>query len=272
MSVTNPEEYRALIELGAADERLKQPLEVPVVEESEASPYRYCSDDGLCGHSDEAGCRRTETIIKWEEENGKLLPADLSWGARDQFFFFEDRIYYYKPFLEKLLAEDIANLKEDFNNPEFVSFVTEMKNYAPEFANDTTASLDDIRSVIEKSPSGMPVFVTETTKFMVFETPGTELVTEINRTVLDAVRTTLSDYRFSCFTIADCLYLKDGKAYWTDLTRWLNITSDVLKQGISVNGDFYPFGELTGDSLTVVNLAGNYFAKDFGKPFSIITV
>ena len=272
MSVTNPEEYQEFIAKGAADPELKKPLVVPEVEVPEASPHRYCSDDGMCGHSDDAGCRRTETMVKWEEENNRILPADLAWGARDQFFFFEDRIYYYKPFLEKVLAEDVSNLAEDLNNPAFVSFVTEMKNYAPEFANDATSSLDDVRSVIAKAPAGMPTFVTETANFMVFETPGNELVTEINRTVLDAVQATFGDYRFSCFTIADALYLKDGKAYWTDLTRWVNITSDVLKQGISVNGDFYPFGNLAGDSLAVVNLAGNYFAKDFDKPFSIITV
>lgn len=270
MSVTNPEEYQAFIAQGAASVELKKPLEVPTPVQS---VHRYCSDDGACGHSDDAGCRRTETMVKWEEETGKILPAELSWGARDQFFFFEDKIYYYKPFLEKLLAEDATALAEDLNDPAFSKFVSDMKALAPEYGNDPTTTLDNIRSLISKAPAGMPTFVSETANFFVFETPGEALVTEITRDVLNAVQSSFTgEYRFSCFTIADALYVKDGKAYWTDVARWVSVTSNVLKQGISLNGKFYPFGTLSEDSLAVVNLAGNFFAKDYQEPFSIVTL
>ena len=273
MSVTNPEDYQAFIAQGAASVELKKPLQVPETDPTSASLHRYCSDDGACGHSDDAGCRRTETMIKWEEETGKLLPAELTWGARDQFFFFEDKIYYYKPFLEKLLAEDVANTTEDLKDPAFSKFVSDMKAFAPEYGNDPTTTLDDVRTLISKAPAGMPTFVEETASFFVFEAPGTELVTEITRDVLNAVQSSFtSEYRFSCFTIADALYIKDGKAYWADVARWVSVTSDALKQGISLNGKFYPFASLSGTALSAVNLAGNFFAKDFETPFAIITV
>lgn len=271
MSVTSPEEYQAFIAQGAASVELKKPLTTP--EPVSGSIHRYCSDDAACGHSDDAGCRRTETMVKWEEETGKLLPAELTWGARDQFFFFEDKIYYYKPFLEKLLAEDVINSAEDLKDPAFSKFVSDMKAFVPEYGNDPTTSLDDIRSLISSAPAGMPAFVAETASFFIFEAPGDLLITEITRDVLNAVQSSFTgDYRFSCFTIADSLYIKDGKAYWTDIARWVAVSSEVLKQGVSLNGKFYPFSTLSETALSAVNLAGNFFAKDFSTTFEIITV
>jgi hypothetical protein len=272
MSVTNPEEYRAFISQGAASVELKKPLVIPESNPDAVSLYRYCSDDGACGHSDDAGCRRTEIMIKWESENaGTLLPAGLAWGARDHFFFYEGKIYYYKPFLEKILAEDIKNNEEDRKDPAFATYLNSIQPYAEEFGIDATTSLDDIRTLISSNPAGMLPFVAETDNFFVFETPGDQLVTEITRDVLNAVQSSFTDeYRFAFFDPADTLYIKDGKAYWTDLMRWVRVTSDVLKQGISLNGKFYPFGTLTDEARRIVTLAGQYYAKDYLEPFEII--
>jgi hypothetical protein len=273
MSVTDPEAYRAFISQGATSPELKKPLVISEDTSESNLLNRYCSDDGSCGHSNDAGCRRTETMIKWEEENDQLLPANLVWGARDQFFFFEDKIFYYKPYLEKILAEDANNLNEDNTNPEFVKFLNDMQSLAPDYKASELNSLADIIELVKLGVPGIPKFINETLSFLIFESPGDTLVTEITRDVLDAVNATFtSNYRFCSFTPADALYIKNGVAYWTDLTRVVSINSNSLKQGVSLNGKFYPFGTLSADALTVINLAGNSFAKDYSVPFSIVTL
>jgi hypothetical protein len=271
MSVTSPEEYQAFIAQGAASVELKKPLAIPEPTPEVESIYRYCSDDAQCGHSDEAGCRRSETMVKWEAENGRLLPADLSWGARDLFFFFEDKIYYYKPFIEKILSDDITNNEEDSKTPEFANYISQLGSYADDLTADATKTLDDVRSVISAKPAGMLPFVTETENFFVFESPGTDLVTEITRDVLNAVQTSFtSDYRFAFSDPADALYIKDGKAYWTDLVRWINANSEMMKQGITFDNKFYPFGTLSSEARQIMTVVGEYYSKDYSTQFEIV--
>jgi hypothetical protein len=262
MLVTNPEEYQKFITKGAADPELKAPLVIPdpTTAVENKSLYRYCSDDAVCGHSTVAGCRRNETMLKWEEEFNSLLPADITWGARDQFFFQDTKIYYYKPLLEKLLEDDAVNFVEDRKDPAFLSFLSNSSPYSNELIeliNGTIISLDGIRTMIASNPNGMPKFIEETNSFLVFETPGNILVTEITSDLLSLIKTTFtSDYQISWLDSADSFYIKDGKVYWTDLLRWVKITSNVLKLGINLNNTFYAFDILTTEARQVITLIG----------------
>jgi hypothetical protein len=274
MPVTDPEEYQQFIALGALDDRLKQPLIVSQEDPTSGSIYRYCSDDGMCGHSDEAGCRRSETIIRWEAENDRVLPADLHWGIRDQFFFFEDKIYYYKPFLEKTLLEDRQNREDALRDNEFLNLLNTVRNFIPNYEEETPVdSIEKIRLLAAAAPDGMPLFVEETDNFMVFESPGENLVTEITRSVLDVVKNSFNgQYIYPPFENTDALYINESKAYWADITKWMKCNCSLTKKGISFRGKFYPFDPLEEPALTLINLTGNFFSRDHNTEFEIISL
>lgn len=277
MSMT-PEEYQAFIAQGASSAALKAPLVCPTPENSHPAPNRLCSPDGACGHGD-AGCRRSDTILKWESENlGQYLPAELQWGARDLFFFYQDKLWYDKNVLEILIAEDLAVRAEDLiSNTEYINFRNMFDVYAPGGTSQGAESLDQIRTMIGTNPNGLLKFVEETDNFFVFENPGLTLVTADNmdRATLDIVQASFqSSWRFDCFDPADCLYICNGKAYWTDLLRWGTFSLDILQLGISFTATdkllFFPFTPLATADRDVINIGLAFYSADYNGNYSIV--
>ena len=272
-----PEEYQAFIAQGASSSALKAPLVSPTPENPNSAPNRLCSPDGMCGHGD-AGCRRSDTILKWESENSEqYLPADLQWGARDLFFFHQDKLWYDKSYLETLIAEDLSTRSADLvSNTEYINFLDTFKVWPTE---DTIGadSLEEIRTMIGTRPQGLLTFIEETDNFFVFENPGLTLVTAdtINKTTINIVNSCFqSSWRFDCFDPADCLYIHDGKAYWTDLLRWGSAKSDILQLGISLlNIDrlvFFPFTPLTAEQRDIISIGLAYHSAEYSGGYSIV--
>jgi len=239
---------------------------VPVVPD----PNRLCSSDAECGHGD-AGCRRTDTILVWEQEFNKYVTGSEYWGMNDCFFEYEDVSYYYKPFLQKFIDNDKDGLAEE---------VTAIKAIIPGF--DPDMSFANMDTVIQAAPSGMPEFIGETNDFYQFKSVGTNLITAetLTKDLLIKIQNTFftGQYCIPAFGMCDSLYEKDGNLYWTDLSRWASPSLDVLKRGISmVSADgtarnFYPFdsSQLSDADKEIITAFGNYNAS-FGKQtFNII--
>jgi hypothetical protein len=272
-----PEEYQAFIAQGSSSSALKAPLVSPTPENPNSAPNRLCSPDGMCGHGD-AGCRRSDTILKWESENsGQYLPAELQWGARDLFFFHQDKLWYDKSYLETLIAEDLSTRSADLtSNAEYINFLDTFKVWPTE---DTIGadSLEEIRTMIGTRPQGLLTFIEETDNFFVFENPGLILVTAstISKATIDTVNSCFqSSWRFDCFDPADCLYTYNGKAYWTDLLRWGSANSDILQLGISLlNIDklvFFPFNPLTTEQRDIISIGLAYHSAEYSGGYSIV--
>jgi hypothetical protein len=276
MSMT-PEEYQAFIAQGASSSALKAPLVSPTPENPNSAPNRLCSPDGMCGHGD-AGCRRSDTILKWESENsGQYLPADLQWGARDLFFFHQDKLWYDKSYLETLIAEDLSARSEDLiSNTEYINFLDTFKVWPTENSIGAN-SLEEIRTMISTRPQGLLNFVEETNNFFVFENPGLTLITanNINKSILETIESSFqSSWRFDCFDPADCLYIHNGTAYWTDIIRVGSVSSDILQSGISlISSDtfmFFPFSPLTTEQREIISIGLAYFSSEYSGGYSIV--
>lgn len=284
-TVTDPIAYQALTALGAASPELKAPLIVPSVDTSGPSPYRLCSvgDHAECGPGD-AGCRRTDTLLAWEAENpGTYVSASTFWGAGDQYFVENGVMYYYKPYLQTILTQLVQDFQSDTTNTNYTTIMAELITLVPE-ANATLlttqypTTLTAVRAIIDSAPSGMPTFIKETDNFYCFEDVGTAQVTadNITRETLSLIQSTFtSGYTLPYWSPCDALCLNNNKVYWTDLLRWANVSSPELRAGIVLVGDnfsFYPYASLDTKGQQIINLAGNYLATEFNKPFTIVNL
>jgi hypothetical protein len=241
---------------------------VPVVPD----PNRLCSSDAECGHGD-AGCRRTDTILVWEQEFNKYVTGSEYWGMNDSFFEFEGVSYYYKPFLQKFIDSDkIAMAEEEVT----------LKSIIPDF-DASNMSFVDMNTVIQAAPSGMPAFLDQTDDFYMFDSVGTNLITDetLTRDLLTKIQNTFftGQYSIPCFGMCDSLYEKDGNLYWTDLCRWSSTSLNLLKQGISMvsadgqSRNFYPFlhsSQLSNSDKQIITAFGNYNASFSKQTFNII--
>lgn len=246
-------------------------------------PNRLCSQDGACGHG-EGGCRRTETLLAWESENpGKYVPGNLFWGSRDLYFVLDNVMYYYKPFLEKKLEEVVQSFEEDKNNTEYVTKMVGITQLISEanpalLPSQYPTSISDIRTIINSAPQGMPVFIKETEHFFCFEDIGTRNLTaaDINRPMLSLIQSTFSsEYTLPYWTPCISLYLKEDKVYWTDLIKWCKTTSPDLKTGVVFVEDafrFYTFSPLDSKGQQVMDVVGNYLAREYNVPFEIVNL
>ena len=255
-------------------------LAVATYDISRDNHSRLCSADGACGHG-EGGCHRTEVILSWEAENKEYLPGNLVWGAdpKDQFFVFNGHIWYYKPWLDTKLQVRKTGIDADKTDQGFLSLVQKLKAICPNFdINNEVLTLDNIKSVINSSPLGMPRFVGETEHFLQFEDVGSDYITIDNITKAD-----LNDIKTSSvgpnwappFVLHEGLIRHNNKVYNTDLLNWQTTSPDTQSYGIVLANDtdirFYPFESTMPSNITqAVTDCGNYFTGLLNKTFEIV--
>ena len=274
MSVTTPEIYQDLIEKGSAHPDLKAPLaEAIAVVDNPDSNRLWLLDDN-------DGARRAETVLAWEKENNKYLPAELIWGNPDFFFHYDGSIWYYKPVLEKNLDEDRRNKEADAVDPLYQAWLAEIRAIVPTYSIPDTPTLDTIREMIKLQPNGMPNFTKETEFFFQFDDVGLDKITaeNIDLLTLTAIDNTFtSDYTPKGFEPGDNFYKKDGKIFWTNLLRWKLITIPLLRPPgiVLVSDDSYNYyisgwpTSIPADMQQIIITECTFYAKEYNKPFKI---
>jgi hypothetical protein len=234
------EEYKAFTALGAASPDLKAPLTVPTVT---ATSYLTRLD----GESDGAYNTRV-AIDTYETEFNTVVNGELEWGTA----FFKDNgsIYYYKPYLQQILAADAANLTADQNNADRQVSVQAVQSFLGISIPTNATSLTAIRAIIDSNPPGMPPFVTETEHFYQFTdvlaTPIT--IDDIDRSLLDLIQSTFTGtYSVYYSDLSTGLYKNGDTLYFGKLVEWS--TSPSQKLGIflypTANTTKYPTASTT---------------------------
>lgn len=215
------------------------------------NPLRFHENDLVCGQQKcaSSGCYINKVIAAWEAENpGHYLPYNLQFDHDYNFFFYDDKIFYFK---EKIFA--IETLERMEQQPYLDRGIGDRETMDL-LQIDPNAEWVTIRQVLAAQPPGMPAFIQETDAFLVFEDPGQLITTEtMSSEILSVMQETFSEYCPEFFDIhhAKNLYTKNDQVYYTHLNGWLK--SHILN-----------FGVLLFNPERTFRYA--YFYPDTGKP------
>jgi hypothetical protein len=170
---------------------------------------------------------RVEAIRAYEAEFDAFVNSDVQWGLQDQFFVDDGHVYYYKPWLEKYLQEDIEMVKS-----ETVDGVHKRKPIYDQVVNflgydvpgmTPQPDLKFVREMILKRPAGLPELLLETPMFFQFKIDGSYLrplnIDNINQTSLDGIKKDIrGEYNpFLTPYFAQSLYYTETRYYCMDI-------------------------------------------------------
>jgi hypothetical protein len=173
---------------------------------------------------------RTKAILAFEAEFDTFVPptSELKWGMHNMFFKHENYAYYYKPFLQLEIDNDIKVTTEegDCRRP----WLTEIENYLGYEVQAFTRllpnpSLKWMRETMDKNPPGLPKLVLETPNFFKLELECDNpdnmkhiCIDDLDRPTLDKIKNSIGgDYNpFLTPYFGESLYDFDGRYYCMD--------------------------------------------------------
>ena len=208
-----------------AQARALLPEDVPLVTPDPTNPSRLPTGD------EPNDLLRREILLAFEAEFDTFVHPFTSWGGNGSnrsFFIHEGAMFYYKPQLEKNIAERASEKAVDEQDPIYQDWLQLIDQIIPGFnpRDFSIYSLSDVRSVITAQPNGMPQFIGETPHFYQFVgvTPGARglIIDDLTRKILDQIkidfRNSIKPHPFKPYD--DHLYFNEGKFLWTDLETW----------------------------------------------------
>ncbi len=186
------------------------------VENSKDNLFRLCEYDP----GGQSGCRRTSTILALEAEYDTFVDPEMVWGVWDLYCLHEEKMYYYKNFLEQFFTEDSNNRETDSETPLQVETDNFLKSFlAPKQAIAGAETFDSIKLLIENPPSGFPKFLIETPQFFQFDHPGEKItIDNLDKALLDNIKNTFNgNINPLLSNLNDRLFIKDGQISCVDL-------------------------------------------------------
>jgi hypothetical protein len=151
---------------------------------------------------------KNEVALVFEAEFDVFLESKIKWGV-DYNFTYGDFLYYYKPYIEKRIYEEI----EDYENDESLG-IYDSKIFG------TPISMDELKNDVIGKIKGIPNFVVETPHFFQFQNPKGILITpeNLNKGILLKIKETFnSEINPFLSNLTESLFFSDGEIYCLNL-------------------------------------------------------
>ena len=170
---------------------------------------------------------RVEAIRAYEAEFNAFVDYEVQWGLQDQFFIDGGYAYYYKPWLEKYLQEDVGVVKLEKVDGihKRKSIYDQVVDFLGYDVPGMTPQLDlkFVREMILKRPAGLPEFLLETPMFFQFKIDGSYFhslkIDDINQTSICGIKKDIrGEYNpFLTPYFAQSLYYTETRYYCMDI-------------------------------------------------------
>lgn len=237
-----------------------------------------------------AGAHRVEARLAFEAEFDVLDSSTVEWGLQDQFFVYDGYAYYYKPWLEEYLQEDINMVSTETVNgvhtrkPVYDEIVKFLGYEVPGMTSKS--NLDFMKEMISKNPPGLPEFVVETPMFFQFKLDGTHLqnltIDDIDTNIIDNIKKYVTgDYNpFLTPYFAQSLYRTENRYYCMDVLAYyynpkaqfgmfMYPTESSKYPDAKNNSYFFTFKDINEEEQEFVKLLGKLHTDYTDDPITV---
>jgi len=225
---------------------------------------RLCEYD----ESEQAGCRRTQTILALETEFNTYAKPEMQWGFWDQWCRHEGHIYFHKQLIENHLRMDFESLEADKNNQQILSHVDRISQVIG-YNFHRTPTLEEVYEFFKSSMPGFPEIQSETSQFFQCSDVVENKITidQLDRDTLNKIKDSFTGSKVPFLAdVVDSLYVVDDKVYCTDYLAFEE--NDTARLGILMipkeskkyevgKAYFFPFRPLTNEQSSFVKSLGS---------------